>query len=373
MRICGVTIPCPPLSSSSNASSPTNEQGVHENSASLTEEHNQQPSAQPPAVITSRRQSDRSSRYRIERQSRPESGSRSNSVNEEQIVQAHGSPSSIASVKESQPGHLQPAEESPLSERSTVTPYISRHQLVPVLEDPYFAQLTPQEYQAARSHPERPIKNRPSSMIVAETDAADNITIVQSHPAHDENMRRHFMLQPDADVKIIGYNPGGNNPIASTGTSQLKTPCFTEGLDVCSAVAIGGEKVADGNHRLPGAKVRVFHVFPYNVNVSETISAYVTQLRNEGLTVKAAAYGGDSAYDYSVAASENLRAVLRELSIPVEFDEMCDKRPDRISSLLGAVIRDDHSVQFFTKLAMTVPEEDDDEEIASTASTNDRS
>lgn len=236
-----------------------------------------------------------------------------------------------------------------------MAPYISRHQFIPLPDGPDFVQVTHEEYQANRGHPDRPVKDQHSTMEMDPLEyTAMTMSLVRRHTARDENMRR-FIVSPEKHVKIIGFNDGFNSPPATTGTSQLNTLCLTDGLQVCNAVAIGGEKI-NGDVRLPGSKVRVFHINPNNSDVREALSRYVTKLRQDGLQVKAAAYGGDSRDEGSMAIAEGVRTSLDQLTVPMEFDEMCDKRAGDLS-MMGAVIDDDHKVQFVTSLGHVDPNE----------------
>lgn len=236
-----------------------------------------------------------------------------------------------------------------------MAPYISRHQFIPLPDGPDFVQATHEQHQANRSHPDRPVKNQHSTLEVDPPEyTALTMSLVRRHTARDENMRR-FIVDPEKQVKIIGFNDGLNSPPATTGTSQLNTLCLTDGLQVCNAVAIGGEKIQDGANR-PGSKVRLFHVTPHNSGVRETLSRYVAKLRQDGLQVKAAAYGGDSRDEGSIAIANEVRTTLDQLNVPVEFDKMCEKR-DGDLSLMGAVIDNDHKVQFVTSLGHVDPNE----------------
>lgn len=77
---------------------------------------------------------------------------------------------------------------------------------------------------------------------------------------------------PFARSKAVAYNARENSSPASTGTSQTNVVCLTDGMGPCIAVAVGGERMGAGASSL-GAKVRVFHVFPDNVDVSGAFSA----------------------------------------------------------------------------------------------------
>jgi len=198
-------------------------------------------------------------------------------------------------------------------------------------------------------------------------------SLLNSHPYR-------FLLSPERDwAKAVGSS-GPGNPPASTGTSQLNTLCITDGMGPCIAVAVGGEKrTLNGN--APGAKVRVFHVFPRNSNITKNIGVYIKNLQRSGLTVKVAMHGGN--YDPDIIAgaykeldrspkspyyealasasrlpherAQELRNLFSSLGVKTEFDEASEKR--HTFTPLGVFIRDDNSVQFVTQVAAIVDKE----------------
>lgn len=161
--------------------------------------------------------------------------------------------------------------------------------------------------------------------------------------------RRQFVLRPSHDLKAVAYNARPNSFPASTGTSQTNVVCLTDGMGPCIAVAVGGERMGAGASSV-SAKVRVFHVFPDNVDVSGSLGDYVRRLQRDGLRVRAALHGGENDLEKSRQASAEIRSVLQGLGVQVEFDEACERRDGR-DSLLGAVIDDQHKVDFVTELA----------------------
>lgn len=160
---------------------------------------------------------------------------------------------------------------------------------------------------------------------------------------------RQFVLRPGCDVKAVAYSADRESPPASTGTSQANVVCLTDGMGPCIAVAVGGERAAAGALS-SGAKVRVFHVFPDNAGVSEHLGGYVRRLQREGLRVRAALHGGRSDLEKSRRVCTEIRSLLHDLGVRVEFDEACEMRDGR-DSLLGAVIGDQHEVTLITELA----------------------
>ncbi|WP_057655732.1 XopAF/AvrXv3 family type III secretion system effector, partial [Xanthomonas axonopodis] len=143
-----------------------------------------------------------------------------------------------------------------------------------------------------------------------------------------------------------------------SGTSLPNTPVITDGMGACIAIAFAAERINPGNRRpMPGAKVRVFHVYPFarqELAPGEVINAiqrYIKKIRQEGLTLRVAMHGGLSSSESSLATANELRALFDSKQVPVEFDETCDKRAEETP--LGAVINDDYSVEFITRLVAT--------------------
>lgn len=223
---------------------------------------------------------------------------------------------------------------------------ITRFRFIPDTNDPSLRPLSGEEYQAARSHGNRPVKDRSEmERFPRELTAA---RIKDLHPGQLPP-RRQFVLRPSHDLKAVAYNARENSSPASTGTSQTNVVCLTDGMGPCIAVAIGGERMGAGVSSL-GAKVRVFHVFPDNVDVSGSLGDYVRRLQRDGLHVRAALHGGENDLEKSRQASSEIRSLLQGLGVQVEFDEACERR-DGLDTLLGAVIDDEHKVDFVTELA----------------------
>jgi hypothetical protein len=141
--------------------------------------------------------------------------------------------------------------------------YISHFRFQPDMTEPRLEQLTLNEYQATRSHPARPIKNR-STMDFP-------------------------------PVELIKY--------------RLNS----------------GEKLKHGVPS-KGAKVRIFHVFPRNATSQHELRAYIQKLQQFGLTVKAAMHGGETTSPKSLAQASNLSALFSRMNVQVVFDETCEKR-----------------------------------------------
>ncbi|MCK4120681.1 type III effector [Ralstonia solanacearum] len=212
--------------------------------------------------------------------------------------------------------------------------------------------LPPEAYQSTRTHQDHFIKDRSGSLFprVRVERAMDQAAY---HPYR-------FELDRTAIVKVAGFNGLTPNTqstghLYSTGTSQPNTLVVTDNMTACIAIACAAENIepATGD-RLPGAKVRVFHLLPFAHEelmpdeVLMSIRNYLEDTRQEGLTIRAAMHGGDTQGDMSISTAVALRNLLHELDVALEFDETCENRAT--NTPLGAVIRDDHSVQFVTQI-----------------------
>lgn len=227
------------------------------------------------------------------------------------------------------------------------------------LETPYFEQASLEAYQATRTHPTRPIKNR-SLMEPPPADfIASRIDLKQTRASHAETLQcitrnpqsRTVTLFANSLVKMIGYNVQAGDTVATTGTSKLKTLCITDGMGPCIGVAIGGEKL--NLHGVPsfGAKVRVFHVFPWNLGAPAELRAYIEKLQGWGLSVRAAMHGGALGGvipEISVWQSRMLRALFLNMNVQLDMDETCERRDD--CKPMGVIIDVTHAVRFVTNL-----------------------
>jgi hypothetical protein len=234
-----------------------------------------------------------------------------------------------------------------MAQHSSMTS-IGRYRFVPDLQDPGLQQHPVAQYQANRSHPERPAKDRREvERFPAELTAARIKNL-----APGESMGpRQFVLSPNRDVKAVAYASLPGSRPATTGTSQPGVLCLTDGMGPCIAVAIGGEPGATrpGGHS-ERARVRVFHVFPDNVDVTGAIGDYVRRLQGDGLTVRAALHGGEADLYKSRSTAAAIRSLFAEQGVRVEFDESCERR-DGLDTPLGAVVDEGNEVQFVTGLA----------------------
>jgi len=217
-------------------------------------------------------------------------------------------------------------------------------------------------YLANRSHQERNALEN-AGIKQHEPIWAPKVDRISRQSARDENLRRCIVNQFDRQVtKAIGFNGEGHEHPATTGTSMPNTLCVTSGMSSCIAVAIGGEKFNADGEPIPGAKVRVFHIYPGtdigpgNTAARADIEKYIAKLQAEGLQVKAAMHGGD----YRLAYSNRLAKEMRDLfienppfkeSVKLEFDETCEKRGKKTP--LGVIIEKDRVV-FKTEVAAVV-------------------
>ncbi|PPV07357.1 type III effector [Xanthomonas bromi] len=208
------------------------------------------------------------------------------------------------------------------------------------------------DYQQTRSHPHTQIKDRSQS-------AFPIVDVKGANAAQG----RAFAIDHFTTVKVAGFNYNVPNDadtthLYSTGTSLPNTPVITDGMGACIAIAFAAERINPENrHPMPGAKVRVFHVYPFareELAPGEVINAiqrYIEKIRRDGLTLRAAMHGGLSSSESSLATASELRALFDSQQVPVEFDETCDERAEETP--LGAVINDDYSVDFITRLVAT--------------------
>ncbi|WP_327192083.1 XopAF/AvrXv3 family type III secretion system effector [Xanthomonas cassavae] len=201
------------------------------------------------------------------------------------------------------------------------------------------------DYQSERRHPSNSIKDRSGSLFPwVRVDGVD------------AGSPYSFEIDSSTTVKVAGFNnltPNheGTRHLYSAGTSQVNMPVVTDNMTACIAVACAAERIDPyTGERMPGAKVRVFHLLPFNheellpENAIASIRDYIDDVRANGLTMRVAMYGGDRDGDFSVSTAEALGRLFENEGIPVEFNETC---ANRISDgLLGAVILNDNSTQF---------------------------
>ncbi|CTP86236.1 putative type III effector protein [Xanthomonas translucens pv. poae] len=206
-------------------------------------------------------------------------------------------------------------------------------------------------YQAARRRKHTAIKDREPTVFPcillgdADADAAQPGTIE---------------IDNSTVVKVAGFNylvrnDASTSHLYSTGTSKPNTPVVTADMGSCIAVACAAEKIdRDTGARLPGAKARVFHLLPFARQemapheVMASLRRYVEKTQQQDLTLRVAMHGGERDNAASIATAKQVRTLFQKADIPVEFDQTCEKRTD--NTPLGAVILEDHSVQFFTHI-----------------------
>ncbi|MDB0573788.1 type III effector [Ralstonia solanacearum] len=208
------------------------------------------------------------------------------------------------------------------------------------------------EYQANRTQQDGPIKDRGGSRL-PRVRVEEGAETVAQHPYR-------FELDRMSTVKVAGFNgltPNDQNTrhLYSTGTSEPNTLVVTDQMTGCIAIALAAENLDPGTgERLPGAKVRVFHLLPFAHEdlmpgeVLKSIKNYLDEIKGQGLAIRAAMHGGDTQGDFSVSTAVALRNLLQEERVHLEFDETCENRTT--DTPLGAVIRDDHSAQFVTQI-----------------------
>jgi hypothetical protein len=112
-------------------------------------------------------------------------------------------------------------------------------------------------------------------------------------------------------------------------------------MSPCIAVALVGE----GEGR---AKVRLFHVFPYNDKAETSIHDKIKQFREkDGLRVRAAMLGGDEESTPSKNMADKLRTLFKNVQVALEFDKACELR-EKNDDILGCVVLPGGQVQFIT-------------------------
>ncbi|GKS92654.1 XopAF/AvrXv3 family type III secretion system effector [Acidovorax sp. SUPP2539] len=213
--------------------------------------------------------------------------------------------------------------------------------------------MVPKEmYQSERNHQNSPIKNRNNSIYPP--------CVRIDTPANSVPHRYSFELHKGVTVKVAGFNGTVPNTestrhLYSTGTSQPNQLVVTDNMTACIAVACASENFDPytGNS-LPGAKVRVFHLLPFVHDelmpdeVLASIRDYIEEIKQQGLTMRVAMHGGDADGGISTGTARALQFLFAQQNVPIEFDETCENR--LTNTPLGAVIRDDHSVQFVTQI-----------------------
>ncbi|MEQ7762175.1 XopAF/AvrXv3 family type III secretion system effector [Xanthomonas hortorum] len=228
-------------------------------------------------------------------------------------------------------------------------PSLSHHRLARQAGQYTLKQVSIADYQSERGHPSNSIKDRSGSLFPwVRVDGVD------------AGSPYSFEIDRSTTVKVAGFNSltpnhEGTRHLYSAGTSQVKMPVITDNMSACIAVACAAERIDPyTGERMPGAKVRVFHLLPFNhedlmpENVIASIRDYIDDVRANGLKMRVAMYGGDRDGDFSVSTAEALGRLFEDEGIPVEFNETC---ANRISDgLLGAVILNDNSTQFIRHL-----------------------
>jgi hypothetical protein len=235
---------------------------------------------------------------------------------------------------------------------------------------PDFRRCSDNEYSDKRKHKDRQIKDRSSEAPIADYIDALRFGIKDlpvPRAARDDSLRRallaafpyRLLLRKGYMLKIFSYNGRRDLRAASRGTSLPNTVCVTDGMGPCIAVAIGGENVKE-NEFLPGAKIRVFHIFTQNVGALDDVRRCIDAMVEKKLTVKVAMTGGNKGAD-SRALAANLRQVFSETKVKVEFDRAVDSEfecklraengdENALHTPLAAVIHDHHRVQLSVEL-----------------------
>jgi len=232
-----------------------------------------------------------------------------------------------------------------------------------------FEQLTPEEAQSVRSHPDKPIKSRIEFELESKV-ITDNIEhrkyAYPAHLARDENVRRNliktlrskllkeehlYLIEDQAVTKPCGY---AGYPISTRGTSVPNRLCFTEFLRNCVGVVLKVE-AKQNDVIVPGGKGRISHVYGFSQDEFEAIREQIAKMKKIG-DVKLVMLGGQPEnYDKDEYSSEevesnweeveNLRKFISDLDVEVELDK-AGKLREGVKSFLGVVVDEsDNSVQ----------------------------
>lgn len=135
---------------------------------------------------------------------------------------------------------------------------------------------------------------------------------------------------------------------ASEATSADATEpgeiCRTTGLDLCLAIAVGGEKVPDFVGE-PPAQARLFHILPGNDRAGFQVARYVAGLQRAGYRLQAAIHGGDVASASSLHQLRALRDVLAHWDVPIVLD-LAGRAPCAMPGTLSVGVDTDGRLEF---------------------------
>jgi hypothetical protein len=131
---------------------------------------------------------------------------------------------------------------------------------------------------------------------------------------------------------------------ATAGTSSPGRLCLTYGLDLCFAVAVGGEKHSEDG---VAADARIFHVQPENLTAGLEIARYVKDLQNSGYTVQAEVAGGDASSHSSQDRLEAVVDVLQNFGVNPKL-RGTDRETGESARALGAGIDEHGCLEFVT-------------------------
>ncbi|WP_081023314.1 XopAF/AvrXv3 family type III secretion system effector [Pseudomonas amygdali] len=255
-------------------------------------------------------------------------------------------PPSARAISSHQPASTSYRNSDEVDERPAT---FSHFQLALCGEEYTLARVSLADYQAKRRHFGNSIKDRSQS-------ATPWVQVYHSETGLDYR----FKIDRTTTVKVAGFNYSvpndkGTRHLYSAGTSQVNMPVIAGDITACIAVACAAEKLDAGTgERMPGAKVRVFHLLPFRrqelvpEEVLASVRDYVRDTKDKGLTMRVAMHGGNSEGDFSVSTADALKKLFIDEEIPLEFDETCANRTSE--TLLGAVILADNSTHFIKHL-----------------------
>jgi hypothetical protein len=142
-------------------------------------------------------------------------------------------------------------------------------------------------------------------------------------------------------VHWVDYQSGA---AASATASMPGEVCRTTGMDLCLAVAVGGEKEPESPGDLP-AHARLFHVLPENARAGRDVARYIDELQRSGYHVRAAVRGADTGSASSKARLAAIRDVLAHYEVPIEL-EIADRETGEALGTLGVGIDADGRLEF---------------------------
>jgi hypothetical protein len=164
------------------------------------------------------------------------------------------------------------------------------------------------------------------------------------HPVSLSGMAARRPLPPRGWQQVTYVDQQAVGAAATAGTSTPGQLCLTYGLDLCFAVAVGGEQASD-ELDLPTADARIFHVQPANYRAGLEIGRYVRELQEQGYAVSAQIAGGDTASESSQARLGAVVDVLQSFGVEPVL-RATDRQTGEEVRALGAGVDQHGRLQF---------------------------